>query len=65
VGAVISPLKTIAQLGWLAVKEVDGGKKGGTCKVVDKSNDQQLPNLGNCQSLIIERCDVASHLILS
>jgi len=24
-GAVISPLETMAQLGWLAVKEVDGG----------------------------------------
>jgi len=70
VGAVISPLEMMAQLGWLAMKEVDGGgaekrRTVGRKKVVDKSNDQQLPNLSNCRSLIIEWCDVASHLILS
>jgi len=51
VDAVISPLETMAQLGWLAVKEVDGGaekrrmvgRKEGLVRL------STSPMIGSCQ----------------
>ena len=51
-GAVISPLETMAQLGWLAVKEVDGGGAEKRRMVGRKEGLVRLstsPMIGSCQ----------------
>ena len=51
VGAVISPLETMAQLGWPAMKEVDGGSAEKRRMVGRKKGLVRLsmgPMIGSC-----------------